>query len=96
MSDMAYQSPDLVPGRTPHGGALNDLVLKGAELTELKARSVFLPSLTLTHRQLCDIELLMNGGFSPLTQFMDSATYNSVVENMRLPGGLFVPHANHS
>ena len=46
--------------------------------------SADLPSLTLTPRQLCDIELLMNGGFSPLDRFMDEAMYNSVVSDMRL------------
>jgi sulfate adenylyltransferase len=40
-----------------------------------------------TERQLCDVELIMNGGFSPLTGFMDQATYDSVVENMALPDG---------
>jgi len=77
-----------VPGALPYGGTLVDPILKGEELAELKRRSVFLPSLTLTLRQLCDIELILNGGFSPLTQFMDEKTYNSVVENMRLPSGL--------
>ena len=43
-------------------------------------------TIALTPRQLCDVELLMNGGFSPLTGFMNEATYNHVVENMELPG----------
>jgi hypothetical protein len=43
-----------------------------------------LPSLTLTPRQLCDVELIMNGGFSPLDKFMDEDVYNSVVQDMRL------------
>jgi sulfate adenylyltransferase len=46
--------------------------------------SAELPSLTLTQRQLCDIELLMNGAFSPLDQFMDQDVYESVVEHLRL------------
>jgi sulfate adenylyltransferase len=77
-----------VPGISPYGGTLVDLVKKGQDLVELKKRAVYLPSLTLTHRQLCDIELLLNGGFSPLTQFMDRKTYDKVVEEMRLPNGL--------
>lgn len=43
-----------------------------------------LPSWTLTLRQQCDIELLMSGGFSPIDQFMDKATYDSVVKDMHL------------
>merc|ERR1712087_346777 len=39
-------------------------------------------------RQLCDVELIMNGGFSPLTGFMNEEQYNAVVENMALPDGL--------
>lgn len=45
------------------------------------------PSITLSQRQICDLELLLNGGFAPLEGFMDSKTYNSVVENMSLPDG---------
>lgn len=44
-------------------------------------------SMEASPRQLCDVELIMNGGFSPLTGFMDEASYNSVVENMALPDG---------
>ncbi|MCE5317010.1 MAG: bifunctional sulfate adenylyltransferase/adenylylsulfate kinase [Parachlamydia sp.] len=50
-----------------------------------------IPSLTLTQRQLCDIELLMNGGFAPLDGFMDSKTYDRVVQEMRLPDGSVWP-----
>merc|ERR1712127_772444 len=39
-------------------------------------------------RQLCDVELIMNGGFSPLTGFMDEATYKNVVDEVALPDGL--------
>jgi sulfate adenylyltransferase len=45
-------------------------------------------SIQATSRQLCDVELIMNGGFSPLTGFMDEETYKCVVENMALPNGL--------
>lgn len=42
----------------------------------------------LSPRQLCDTELICNGGFSPLTGFMTEEEYMSVVENNRLPNGL--------
>lgn len=42
----------------------------------------------LSARQLCDTELICNGGFSPLAGFMTEEEYTSVVENNRLPGGL--------
>lgn len=48
-------------------------------------------SLIITKRQLCDIELLLNGGFAPLTGFMNQQDYNSVVENMRLADGTVWP-----
>ena len=44
--------------------------------------------LNLSPRQLCDAELICNGGFSPLTGFMTKEEYMSVVENNRLPNGL--------
>lgn len=50
-----------------------------------------IPSLKLTQRQLCDLELLLNGGFFPLDGFMDKSTYDSVVEKMRLPDGTLWP-----
>ena len=53
--------------------------------------SLDIPSITLSQRQICDLELLLNGGFTPLDGFMDSKTYNSVVKNMRLPDGTVWP-----
>jgi sulfate adenylyltransferase len=44
-------------------------------------------SLTLTDRQLCDLELLLNGGFAPLNGFMSQKDYNSVLNEMRLSNG---------
>jgi len=84
-------STTAVPGPKPHGGVLQNLLMKGDDLVQLKKKVVNLPALTLNHRQICDIELLINGGFSPLTGFMDQATYTSVVETMRLTNGLLWP-----
>jgi len=70
--------------QNPHGGELIDLMVKTDEEKE-KAISACKVELQLTARQLCDVELIMNGGFSPLTGFMDEETYKNVVENMELP-----------
>ncbi|MDO6460754.1 bifunctional sulfate adenylyltransferase/adenylylsulfate kinase [Granulosicoccaceae sp. 1_MG-2023] len=75
----------------PHGGNLVDLYVKGDEVAEIQKLAQELPSLTLTQRQLCDIELLLNGGFSPLTGFMTQADYDGVVNNMRLADGTVWP-----
>lgn len=50
-----------------------------------------LPALTVSKRQLCDLELILNGGFSPLTTFMSKADYDSVLENMCLADGTLWP-----
>lgn len=63
-------------------------------LSTIRAESqaaVDVPSITLTQRQICDLELLLNGGFAPLEGFMDSKTYDSVVNHMRLPDGTVWP-----
>lgn len=51
----------------PHGGVLRDLLARDSlRHAELSQEAESLPSLVLTERQLCDLELLLNGGFSPL------------------------------
>jgi len=73
--------------QTPHGGSLVDLMLKDEAEKEAAIAKCDV-ELQLTPRQLCDVELITNGGFSPITGFMDEETYKCVVENMELPGGL--------
>lgn len=68
----------------PHGGELVDLIVDSAAANLLKESSKDWPSWDLTPRQICDLELLLNGAFSPLRGFMTSADYNSVCADMRL------------
>ncbi|GAA6208337.1 bifunctional sulfate adenylyltransferase/adenylylsulfate kinase [Cognatishimia sp. WU-CL00825] len=58
---------------------------------KLKVEAADLVSHDLTPRQICDLELLMNGGFNPLKGFLSEADYNGVVENMRLADGQLWP-----
>jgi sulfate adenylyltransferase len=69
---------------------ISNLLVDEARAEQLKQESLAFKSITLSKRQLCDLELLLNGGFSPLTGFMDQATYDGVRENLRLPEG-FMP-----
>jgi sulfate adenylyltransferase len=72
----------------PHGGVLKDLLLRDApKHAELAAEAEKLPAVVLTERQLCDLELILNGGFSPLEGFMNEKDYNGVVKDLRLADG---------
>lgn len=57
----------------------------------LKQESYNYTSWQLNERQICDLELLLNGGFSPLQGFLDEGDYNSVLDNMRLADGSLWP-----
>src|SRR5262249_22294397 len=78
----------LVP---PHGGELVNLIVQSERAEELKAHSREWPSWDLTGRQLCDLELLLSGGFSPLRGFMNKADHESVCCYMKLASGLLWP-----
>ncbi len=75
----------------PHGGELINLIAEPSRSADLKAHSKEWPSWDLTARQVCDVELLLSGGFSPLRGFLNRADYEGVCHNMRLSSGLLWP-----
>ena len=74
-----------------HGGELIQLTAPAERGAELKQHSREWPSWDLTARQLCDLELLLSGGFSPLRGFMTRKDYEGVCHNMRLSSGVIWP-----
>ena len=79
----------------PYGGKLVNLVVEGKERDELLARASKLPSIKITMRNLCDLELLANGGFSPLTTFMGKADYEASCTTCDLLMGLSSRFPSH-
>ena len=71
----------------PHGGVLVDGIVDDERAAELKKQSSDWPSWDLTERQICDLELIQSGGFSPLRGFMGKADYERVRAEMRLADG---------
>ena len=61
-----------------------ELYVSYDSVQKIKMEAAELVSWDLTPRQICDLELLMNGGFNPLKGFLSQVDYNCVVENMRL------------
>ncbi len=70
---------------------IQELYVSYDSAQELKHEAADLVSWDLTPRQVCDLELLMNGGFNPLKGFMTEADYTSVVETMRTTDGTLWP-----
>jgi sulfate adenylyltransferase len=75
----------------PYGGRLVDLLATPERADTLKREAFGLPSLDLDWRQLCDLEMLMNGAYSPLTGYMTRAQCDKVDASMQLDDGLFWP-----
>ena len=75
----------------PYGGRLVNLSVPDEEREELHARAAVMPCIQLTLRNVCDLEMLAAGAFSPLDRFMGRADYHRVLEEMRLASGALFP-----
>jgi len=76
---------------SPYGGRLVDLLVPPNDLSTLMTYANTLPSIRLTDRQVCDLELLATGAFSPLDRFMGQADHQRVLDEMRLTSGFIFP-----
>ena len=75
----------------PLGGELRNLVVDPETSASLKKSAKSFPAWTLSDRQICDLEMILNGGFSPLSGFLNETDYNSVCEKIRLEDGTLWP-----
>lgn len=75
----------------PYGGQLVDLIATGDAADELRARAREIPSIQISERTACDLEMLAIGAFSPLDRFMNAADHARVLDEMRLADGTLFP-----
>ncbi len=76
---------------TPYGGELVDLLVPSEEMEEVKVYASKLPSIRISPRLVCDLELLATGAFSPLDRFMGEEDHRGVLDEMRLSNGSIFP-----
>ena len=77
--------------KAAHGGELKELYLDEAAAAAEKHRAREYKSWDLTDRQLCDLDLILNGAFSPLDGFLGKADYESVLKGLRRKSGVLWP-----
>ena len=73
---------------TPHGGFLVNRLAADNHSTDLRKAAAGFPVMELNNREMSDLTLIANGAMSPLEGFMRQDQYESVLDTMRLPGGL--------
>lgn len=88
VTPQAGYAVDLIP---PYGGALVNLLIPEDQRLSVMAYANQLPSLRLSERAICDLEMLAVGAFSPLDRFMGRRDYVSVLDTMRLASGHIFP-----
>ncbi len=81
-------TPQLI---SPYGGRLVTLLTEGEERRTLLQRAKGLPSVQISIRSVCDLELIATGAFSPLDRFMGERDYRMVLSDMRMVNGTLMP-----
>jgi sulfate adenylyltransferase len=76
---------------TPYHGQLVDLLVQPDAREDVRSYANSLPSIQVSERVVCDMEMLAVGGFSPLNRFMNQADYQRVLAEMRLSNGAISP-----
>src|SRR5258705_3807041 len=75
----------------PYGEHLVDLMVPAQELEALKTYAGRLPSVQISERSLCDLQLLASGAFSPLDRFAGELDHQRILDEMRLSSGHIFP-----
>lgn len=89
--ELSFLVPESSPLITPYGGRLVDLPVRVEAFEALKAYASQLPSIKISPRSVCDLELLATGAFSPLDRFMGQEDHQRVLDEMRLMNGYIFP-----
>jgi sulfate adenylyltransferase len=89
--EINVQTKTLAGPIAPYGGRLVDLLVPPEEVNDLLKYANKLPSIRLSSRAACDLELMAVGAFSPLDRFMSQADTQSVMDTMRLTNGYIFP-----
>jgi len=76
---------------SPHGGKLVNRLVDAAQAKALKDQAASLPSITLSAKQACDLEMIAIGAFSPLEGFVGRSDFESICREMRLADGTIWP-----
>ena len=71
----------------PHGGTLTARLVAADRAAQLTSEAASLPRISLSAKQSCDLELIGNGGYSPLDGFMGEKDFKSVCKDMKLASG---------
>lgn len=75
----------------PHGGTLVNRLVDANKAKELAGEAAKLPTITLSAKQACDLEMIAIGAFSPLTGFVGKADFEGICKNMRMANGSVWP-----